>query len=118
MPGVVQISGALTGLTSGGTVAVGPFTITPNATGNFEELSVTLQSGSNTITIPTWAVGMIVVPPSGNTQTLTLKGISGDVGIVVSKTAALLVGFDTTPPASFSIAAGGAVTNPMTVWFF
>ena len=55
-----------------------------------------LANGANTITKPTGAVGVTLTPPSGNTVTLTLKGVSGDTG----------VGLHLTDPTSIGLAAG------------
>src|SRR5690242_2468757 len=50
----------------------------------------TLASGANTITPPTvgsgGATAVTIIPPAGNTATITLKGVSGDTGVVLHKT--------------------------------
>lgn len=49
-----------------------------------------LALGANTITPPTGGgttpVGVLIIPPSTNTNALTLKGIAGDTGVPISKT--------------------------------
>lgn len=58
----------------------------------------TLASGANTITAPTGGstpVCMTIVPPAGNTQTITLKGVTGDTGVALHLT----------DPSSISLAA-------------
>ncbi len=51
---------------------------------------VDLASGDNTITIPTGGssvpVALIIIPPAGNTETLTLKGDAGDTGVAIKPT--------------------------------
>lgn len=42
--------------------------------------SAILSTGFQTIAIPATAVGVVIVPPPGNTVSMTLKGISGDTG--------------------------------------
>ncbi len=45
---------------------------------------LTLSSGDNTIAVPgggTTARSVTIVPPSGNTTAITLKGVVGDTGI-------------------------------------
>lgn len=106
--GVITISGTITGLPQG-TWTLPPFTITINAGGNYAQTEVTLASGANTITVPSWASVCIIDPPSNNTQTLTLKGVTGDTGVPISETEATLLNF-TTPPANFVITAGGALS--------
>lgn len=79
----------------------------------------TLTTGANTITLPTGGStpkGATLVPPSGNTQTLTLKGVSGDTGITLHKTNPTTITFDATPPANFILTAGGTITGLRIVW--
>jgi len=84
--GAFSISGNITGL-PGGSIAIGPLGITINPAVSGSSLqSKDLASGDNTITVPTGAVAMIFVPPSANTQTITLKGNAGDTGVPLSKT--------------------------------
>lgn len=74
----------------------------------------TLSSGDNTITVPSKAGGVVVVPPAGNTQALKLVSASG---ITVSPTAPIVLTFASTPPASFVINAAGTVTSAKFYWF-
>lgn len=49
----------------------------------------TLASGANTITVPTGGstpTSVTIVPPTGNTVSLTLKGVTGDTGIALHLT--------------------------------
>jgi hypothetical protein len=49
----------------------------------------TLASGANTITPPTGgttAKAVTIVPPAANAQTITLKGVTGDTGFLLSPT--------------------------------
>lgn len=108
--GVITVSGSVTSLPQGAWT-VGPFTLTPNASGNYVQTEITLASGANTITVPSWAAMVIIVPPSNNTQTLTLKGVTGDTGVPISETAPTLLSFTAaTIPANFVITAGGATS--------
>ena len=50
---------------------------------------VTLALGNNTITPPsggTTPKALTIVPPVGNTETITLKGVNGDTGVVLHVT--------------------------------
>jgi hypothetical protein len=81
---------------------------------------IDLQAGNNTITLPI-SVGMTVkaatiIPPSGNLQTITLKGIAGDTGIALNKTDPTSIAFDTPAPANFILVAGGTVNGVRIVW--
>jgi hypothetical protein len=48
--------------------------------------NVTLAAGNNTITPPTGATAVTILPPAGNTSLITLKGINGDTGIALHLT--------------------------------
>lgn len=78
----------------------------------------TLAPGDNTITVPTGGStvkGATIIPPAGNTQTLTLKGVGGDTGIALSKLDPTSLGFETAP-ANFVLNAGGAITGLRIHW--
>lgn len=78
-----------------------------------------LISGNNTITVPTstgtTVKGATIIPPSGNIQALTLKGIGGDTGIVISKTDPTSIAFETAP-TDFVLNTGGAINGLRIVW--
>jgi hypothetical protein len=116
MAGSVTIQGLLTGTTSG-TQYVGPFVLVPNAAGNYATTEVTLASGANTITVPSWAAFAIIIPPTANAVALTLKGVTGDTGILIDLTSPSLLNFPATPPASFVITAASLTTAPTTIVF-
>jgi hypothetical protein len=116
MAGAINIAGTLTNLAQG-SVTVAPPALIPNASNNYAETAVTLASGANTITVPSWAVGCLITPPTNNTQTITLKGVTGDTGVAISETAPTLLSF-TTPPASFVLTAGGATSAVTSISFF
>lgn len=62
---------------------------------------VTLSSGANTITKPaggSTVVACTIIPPTGNTNQITLKGIAGDTGIPLHLT----------NPSTVSLAAGAS----------
>lgn len=101
---------------TGDLVGTFSFSAASNATAPGDIDSINLSSGANTVTIPSTAKGATIVPPAGNTQTLTLKGISGDTGIALSKTDPTSISFDTTPPASFILTAGGTINGLRVVW--
>jgi hypothetical protein len=83
MAGNVTVSGFLSGVPFG-QVNVGPFSLAMNAGNNLQMTNITLASGANTITVPTWAVGMLIIPTVTNVTGLTLKGVTGDTGIPLS----------------------------------
>lgn len=79
----------------------------------------TLSSGFNTITLPTGGStpkAATIIPPDDNEETLTLKGVTGDTGIALSKTDPTSIAFDSTPPASIGLTAGGTITGLRIIW--
>jgi len=80
---------------------------------------LTLASGDNTITLPTGGSvvkAATIIPPVGNSQTLTLKGITGDTGLVLSLTEPMTLTFKATPATTFLLVAGGTITGLRIVW--
>lgn len=77
-----------------------------------------LTTGNNTITPPTGGSvpnSVTITPPAGNTQTITLKGVSGDTGISLHKTNPCTITlFD--PTSTFVLVAGGAITGMRFTW--
>lgn len=78
----------------------------------------TLASGANTITAPTGGstpTAATILPPAGNTQTLTLKGVTGDTGVglhLTDPTTIALAAATTT----FCLTAGGTITGLRIYW--
>lgn len=68
-----------------------------------------LASGFNSITVPTGSKSVTIIPPSGNTVTLTLKGITGDTGIGIHLTDPTVLGL-ATGQATVGITTSGTVT--------
>ncbi len=67
-------------------------------------------SAFTAVLIPAGTTVVIVIPPAANTQTLTLKGVTGDTGIALNKTkpTTLLVDAAVT---SIGLTPGGAITD-------
>ena len=70
--------------------------------------------GANNIPIPTGAIGFVLVPPTNNANTITIKGVTGDTGWVAQAQ----------QPSIITIASGqtmGILCNTTTVltlqWF-
>lgn len=77
----------------------------------------TLALGANTITVPVGAtcVAATIVPPSGNLQTLTLKGVTGDTGVALHLTDPTTIALASTV-TTFCLTAGGVVTALRIYW--
>lgn len=120
--GNITISGNVSGGLDGAR-SFGPITIT-TAAGITETLPVTLTIGANTIAIPTGATSLVVFPPNASNPignpafggVLTLKGVTGDTGIVISNKNPTLISFDTLNTTATFVINSTAVGN-MTVWF-
>ena len=69
---------------------------------------VDLSSGNNTITVPDDAVAVTIVPETGNTAVITLKGVNGDMGIILSPVDPCSLSLDGV--TSFVLNVSGAVT--------
>jgi len=120
--GVVTLSGNVTGGLDGAR-SFGPITIT-TAAGIPETLPVTLAIGANTVSIPTGATLVMFVPPNGANPianpafggTLTLKGVTGDTGVVISNKNPTLVPFDSLN-SSASFVINSTAVGSAEVWF-
>jgi hypothetical protein len=66
-----------------------------------------LNSGANTITVPTGATAVVIQPPSGNTILVTFKGVTGDTGVPLHKTQPTVIALDSTATSFVLTAASG-----------
>lgn len=78
----------------------------------------TLASGANTITVPTGGAtvtAVTIVPPTGNTTNITLKGVTGDTGIQLHDTDPSSISID---PAttSFCVTCAAQITGVRFYW--
>jgi hypothetical protein len=102
--GTFTVTGLQVGLPNQGQNTLGPFTV--SFTDTEWDTVVSLSSGSNTITVPSTAGGVWIIPPVGNTVTLELNGA------YINPAGPTFWNFDqTTPhvPATFPIVAGSTV---------
>lgn len=78
----------------------------------------TLASGANTITVPgggTTPVAVTILPPAGNVNLLTLKGITGDTGVALHLTDPTSVALSSTV-STFVINAAAQVIGVRFYW--
>lgn len=78
----------------------------------------TLAAGANTITVPTGGTvptAVTIVPPTGNTQTLVLKGVTGDTGIGLHLTDPSTIALAGST-AAFCLTAGNTITGLRLYW--
>lgn len=79
---------------------------------------VTLSTGDTTITPPsggTSPVSVTIIPPAGNTQTITLKGIGADTGILLSPTDPTTIALGSST-ATFVVTAGAEIQGVRFIW--
>ena len=78
--------------------------------------SAVLATGFNSIPVPSTAAGVVIVPPSGSTTTLTIKGLTGDTGLPIAPSAPFYWNFTAAgAQATIGILAGAAVTVTL-IW--
>ena len=95
------------------------FAAAANATSPASVDIYSLAAGNNTITVPTGGStpkAAVIIPPIANAQTITLKGIAGDTGILLNKLDPTCIAFDAPPPANFVLTCGGIITGLRIVW--
>jgi hypothetical protein len=89
----------------------------PTAFGKIDFIS--LASGDNLISVPSVTgftiVGVMIIPPSGNTNLLKLKGSTTDTGTALHKTDPTSLAFDTTT-TSFYLNAATTTNGVRMVW--
>ena len=118
MAGVFTLTGS-TGAVPGGQGTIQPQTIV----GNFaigESLPIALASGDNTITVPSGAVGVTVIPPFGNTTTIKYRTSlnAGDAGLPICPGAGFFTQeFPAAAPTTIILNAASAIGQFTQVWF-
>lgn len=75
----------------------------------------TLANGANTITAPTGAAACTIIPPTTNTDSITLKGVSGDTGIRIHNTDPTTVAIDSSV-TTFVLTAGATIADVRLLW--
>lgn len=84
--------------------------------------SVNLVSGNNTFNTTTCpallqAGAVMIIPPTGNGEALTIKGITADTGLSISPVMPTTLGLSPTPLTSFVINSAGTVTGLQLLFF-
>ena len=79
--------------------------------------AISLASGLNTITIPTGTTFILVVLPTGNATSVTLKGVTGDTGIPIIPAGGAVLFTPAPADTTFVLTAGGAITPLTTIYF-
>lgn len=102
---------------TGDTVGTETRTAATNAASPGSVTIHTLASGANTITVPVGAtaVAATIQPPTGNTQTIILKGVTGDTGVGLHPTDPSSIALASTV-TTFVLTAGGTITGLRIDW--
>lgn len=92
------------------------FAAAANATSPGENELQTLASGANTITPPTSTTkACLIIPPAGNAETITLKGVTGDTGVVLHKTDPTMISLNNSA-TTFCLTASASITGVRLIW--
>lgn len=78
----------------------------------------TLDSGANTITVPTAGTvptSCTIVPPSNNDTSITLKGVTGDTGVRIHNTDPTTIAIDDSV-TTFCLTAAAEITGVRLFW--
>jgi hypothetical protein len=81
--------------------------ITNTVTPGGAESIVELQVGFNVVTVPPGALMAVIVPASSSANTKTMKGLTGDTGVLISPNLPTLLALPANT-ASFGLTSAGA----------
>ena len=112
---IVTVDGTITS-TPTGKRTLGPMVLT-SANANSQVQRIVLQSGTNTITVPTVPAptGCIIQLPATNTAATTLKGVTGDTGVLIGKTGFIVLSWEAaSAPAAFDLTSAATQTGLVT----
>jgi hypothetical protein len=103
---------------TGSFVATNEFNAASNTLSPGQVALTTLAPGANTITPPTGGSspqGVTIIPPTGNTLSITLKGITGDTGVGLHLTDPTSLGLASTT-ATFVLTASSTIAGVRLIW--
>lgn len=91
------------------------FAAASNAASPAQQTYTNLSSGANTITVPTGATACTIIPPAGNTTSITLKGVTGDTGFRLHNTDPTSLALYSTV-TDFCLTAAAGINGVRLVW--
>lgn len=103
-----RIYGAVTGLPSG-TRAVDVSIAVGTGVDQTTTQSFTAATFA-AITVPANSTAMLIIPPAANVGAITLKGVTGDTGVLIHKTLPTCIALGTTPSVGLLCANTTIVT--------
>lgn len=118
MSGRVAIQATLNELPQG-TVSIGPLTITPNTSNLCSVINTVLLSGTNQMAIPSWALGLIIMPNPSNATPMSVHTVITDAGIHLSQTVPSLISFDPAnmPTQLYILTSGTPISETSFIFF-
>lgn len=112
---ILQVILDISGLTSGAKTLHHEFT---NEAAPGQTTSLVLQSGFNSIAVPTTARGVVILRDPTSTVAVTFKGVTGDTGVVFDDCLALVFRSGAVP-ATIGLTAASTDTGKYTeITFF
>lgn len=102
-----RIYGSVTGLPEG-TRAV-DVSIAAPATAVGDSLTASFAVGFTAVTPPANATAALIIPPAANTNPITLKGVTGDTGIPLSRSKPTCLTFVAGSTFGLTIATGATI---------
>lgn len=113
--GTATLSVSVQGTLTPGTSIASAFPTLYMANSPLSAGPVTLgAAGFTALTVPTGARVCVIIPPTGNTQALTLKGVTGDTGIVLDPNGASIISVSS---PSIGIANAGSQIISRVEWY-
>ena len=100
-----------------GTITLPTVTIS-NAASPLSQLALTLSAGFTSVPIPSGTSFITVQTDAANTQTLTIKGITGDTGIPVLAAGGIVGWTPTSGATTFGLTAGANFSTITRVTFW
>jgi hypothetical protein len=118
MAGTLNISG-LSASEPAGQRALGPMTVQGTVVIGDTQAGP-LSSGDNVVTVPTGAVGVVVIPPSTGSATLRYRTSlnNSDAGLPISASAPSVHVFPSPAPTTVILNASGAQAAFTSFWFW
>ena len=107
----LRITGQIAGLPTGAK----DIDVTLSTSGGLCDV-VNVASGATTVTVPAGQTRGLIMPPSANTATITIKGVTGDTGIAQALTGPVLLSFSTSTGTTFVVSASASVGNVEVLW--
>lgn len=112
----ITLRGTISALPEGSR-SIAPINLS-NANAPIQVTQITLASGDNTITVPSSAIGAVIIFDILSTTVKKLKGAGGDTGVILSKNKWTVLSFDSAPLTDFILNSSATDTSRVTTIHF